>query len=397
MIRKASSVNSNLAQALAEVSRELKSAEANLSLIFLGTDLGSDRLEIELLRAFGRANVVVCTTAGEISPAGIHDRSVCGVSFSADEFSVSVCEIEKVDEFSEDTMRKLRDAISTADEQRVRMDAAEVLGEALNEISGGDRAKSIALLFIDGLAKQEEYVASYLALLLKDIPLVGGSTGDNLSFDQTRIFFDGRVRESSAVVALLTTKTPFRFFKTQHFTKGLQSLVVTGANLDTRQVTEIDGVVAAEAYASAIGVRREDLTSEVFSAHPLVINIGGELYVRSIQQLNPDGSLTLYCSIEEGLVLSIANKQSLIEETENIFEEISRELQEIELSLFFECIHRRLEIESFSQLDRSRYLNFYSRVNAFGFYTYGEQFCGLHINQTLTGVAFGRPHSRIAR
>ena len=29
------------------------------------------------------------------------------------------------------------------------------------------------------------------------------------------------------------------------------------------------------------------------------------------------------------------------------------------------------------------------RNNAVGFNTYGEQFCGVHVNQTLTAVALG--------
>ena len=37
------------------------------------------------------------------------------------------------------------------------------------------------------------------------------------------------------------------------------------------------------------------------------------------------------------------------------------------------------------------------RNNALGFNTYGEQFCGVHVNQTLTAVALGygdRSHGR---
>ena len=30
------------------------------------------------------------------------------------------------------------------------------------------------------------------------------------------------------------------------------------------------------------------------------------------------------------------------------------------------------------------------RHNAVGFNTYGEQFCGVHVNQTLTAIALGK-------
>lgn len=374
MIRKSSSVNSSLTQALAEVSRDLCCTDACLSLVFLGTDLSNEQLQAELVNSFGDAPVIVCTTAGEISPGGFQLGSVCGVSFPKSLFSSSICEIEKVDEFSDETMHKLRSSLQASEAQRLKL---------------GATAKSIALLFIDGMSRQEEYVASYLSLLLKGIPLVGGSAGDNMTFQRARIFCDGKVRQSSAVVAFLTTKVPFRIFKTQHFSKGEQPLVVTSANAETRRIYEINGEMAATAYAKAIGVKRGELKSEVFSANPLVINIGGELYVRSIKEINDDDSFTLFCSIEEGLVLTIANKHSLVDETEKVFGALESELGTLELSLFFECIHRRIEIESFSEAAKAKYFDFYKRVNALGFYTYGEQYCGLHINQTLTGVAFG--------
>lgn len=380
MIRKASSANSNLTQALAEVSRDLCCVDASLSLVFLGTDLSNEQLQAELVNSFGDAPVIVCTTAGEIIPGGFQLGSVCGVSFPKSHFSSSICEIEKVDEFSDETMQKLRSSIQASEAHRSKL---------------GPRAKSIALLFIDGMSQQEEYVASYLSLLLKEIPLVGGSAGDNLMFQRARIFFDGKVRQANAVVAFLTTLVPFRIFKTQHFSKGDQPLVVTSADADTRRINEINGETAATAYAKAIGIGRERLNSEVFSANPLVINIGGELFVRSILQMNDDGSFTLACSIEDGLVLTIANKHSLIDETEKAFAGLEAELGPLDLSLFFECIHRRIEIESFSDAAKKKYFDFYKRVSALGFYTYGEQYCGLHINQTLTGVAFGSPSRQL--
>lgn len=388
MIRMTSSANSNFSQALAEVSRDLHCGEASLSLVFLGTELSNEQLQAELVNAFGASPVIVCTTAGEISPGGFHLGSVCGVSFPKSHFSCAVCEIANVDEFSDETMQKLRMSMEAADLQRSAMDAGLAAEGPSMAVA---RAKSIAILFIDGMSQQEEYVASYLSLLLREIPLVGGSAGDNLTFKRARIFFNGMVRQSSAVVAVLTTLVPFRIFKTQHFSKGDQRLVVTSADTDARRIKELNGESAAVAYAKAIGIGPEELSSAIFSANPLVINIGGEFFVRSIMQMNDDGSFTLACSIDEGLVLTIANKHSLIDETEKSFAALEDELGQLELSLFFECIYRRIEIESFSDAEKRRYFDFYRRVNALGFYTYGEQYCGLHINQTLTGVAFGRP------
>jgi hypothetical protein len=53
-----------------------------------------------------------------------------------------------------------------------------------------------------------------------------------------------------------------------------------------------------------------------------------------------------------------------------------------------DCILRRIEAEQ-SQLIRPM-SNILKRYNVIGFSTYGEQIGALHVNQTLSGVAFYR-------
>ena len=49
-----------------------------------------------------------------------------------------------------------------------------------------------------------------------------------------------------------------------------------------------------------------------FAEQPTVVVIDGTSYVRSIQQANPDGSLTLCCAIEEGPVPRVARDEDLV-------------------------------------------------------------------------------------
>ncbi len=44
----------------------------------------------------------------------------------------------------------------------------------------------------------------------------------------------------------------------------------------------------------------------IFAAYPVVVRIGNADFVRSIQKMNPDGSLTFYCAIDEGIVFKVA-------------------------------------------------------------------------------------------
>ena len=58
-----------------------------------------------------------------------------------------------------------------------------------------------------------------------------------------------------------------------------------------------------------------------------------------------------------------------------------------QLVLACDCILRKLEIAQSGLEDRVS--DVLLRNNAVGFNTYGEQFCGVHVNQTLTGIALG--------
>ena len=118
-----------------------------------------------------------------------------------------------------------------------------------------------------------------------------------------------------------------------------------------------------------------------------MVLIDGANYVRSIQKVNPDGSLKFYCAIERGVVLRVAKGVDLVTNLERALSQVRARIGPPQLVLAFDCILRKLEIvqtglgEAVSDLLR--------RNNAIGFNTYGEQFCGVHVNQTLTAIALG--------
>jgi len=115
--------------------------------------------------------------------------------------------------------------------------------------------------------------------------------------------------------------------------------------------------------------------------------VDGDSYVRSIQKVNADESLTFFCAIDEGLVLRLASGTDLVENLEQCFREVRTEIGPPQLVLGWDCILRKLEILETHLQDRvGRILQ---RNNTVGFNTYGEQFRGVHVNQTLSGVAIG--------
>ncbi|MDR3158913.1 MAG: FIST C-terminal domain-containing protein [Zoogloeaceae bacterium] len=259
----------------------------------------------------------------------------------------------------------------------------------LAELACLEQRNSFALLLIDGLSMLEELVASRINNALMGIPLVGASAGDGLDFAHTRVYHNGAFHENIAVLAAVETSLPFLPFHTQHFEPTDTRLVITEADPATRTVTEINGLPAVEEYARVVGMDIDRLTSHVFAIHPLMLKIGGGYYVREIQKVNPDGSLTFFCAIDTGIVLTVAKPSSegIITNLENSLNNIWQRIPNPVLLFGGDCALRRLEMQQHGELEQAR--RALSRYPFIGFSTYGEQFFGVHMNHTLTILALG--------
>lgn len=145
---------------------------------------------------------------------------------------------------------------------------------------------------------------------------------------------------------------------------------------------------AAIEYANAVGLDPDSLTPNSFASHPVVVRVGGEYYCRSIQKCEDDHSLSFFCAIDNGIVLTIAKPTGMVKSTRNAIEELRSSLGELDMILGFDCILRRLDARNRGNFDEISAL--YAQANVVGFGTYGEQFNSMHINQTFTGIAFGK-------
>ena len=360
-------------EAVREFHAEVDQPEMALVIFFCSADYDLDALASEMHRLFAGTPVIGCTTAGEIGPLGCLQHSLSGMSLPAEDFTVATGRLDHLQEFDFGQAQTLT--------QRLLQDV-----EA--RIPAGSERGCFALQVIDGLSVREELVTNAMQRSLDRIPLVGGSAADSGMFDHTYVYLDGEFHEDSAVYALVSTTVPFKIFRIQHFTATNDRLVVTQAEPSLRVVRELDGLPAAEEYARRIGVDVEHLTSMEFADHPIVVVIEGTDFVRSVQKANPDGSLTFYSAVEEGLVLRIAESGDLLANLAQAFESIRAEVGDVQAIIAFDCILRLREAVGRGLLDSVSELLRRDRV--VGFNTYGEQVQGIHVNQTLTGIALGR-------
>jgi hypothetical protein len=164
--------------------------------------------------------------------------------------------------------------------------------------------------------------------------------------------------------------------------------VVTQADDAQRIVYELNGLPAALEYARLVGVNADSLDPMRFAAFPVVVIIDNTYYVRSIQQANPDNSLTFFCAIEEGVVLRLAKGVDLLENLQHVLSDIQKQIGKPQLLLVCECILRKLEIVQSGLAEPMNQL--LKEYNAIGFNTYGEEYYGVHVNQTFVAIGFGQ-------
>ncbi len=371
-IRIAQSCQPDPRAAVREFHAHVSQPDMALVLFFCSDEYDRDALAAEMARRFAGVQVVGCTTAGEIGPTGCRDHSIAGVSLASSVCTAVTGRLEHLQLFEAAEGRAL---------------AENLLRGLQDRVAGAERQNSFAFLLVDGLSVREELVAHALQEALGEIPVIGGSAGNGLSFGSTYVYSEGRFFADSAALVIVGTPLPIRTFKTQHFLPTDQRLVVTEADPAQRIVREINGLPAAGEYARTLGVPPGQLGPLHFASSPVVVLIGGDYYVRSIQKANPDGSLTFFCAIEAGVVLRVAKGVDLVANLKDAFTQLREQIGELQLVLTCDCILRKLEIVESGLQDRVG--DILRRNNAVGFNTYGEQFCGVHVNQTLTGIALG--------
>jgi hypothetical protein len=350
-------------------------AQPNMDLVifFCSSEYDLAVLTDEMNRLFSGIQVVGCTTAGEIGPSGCRTRSVSGASFSVGSFVTVSGLLENLHQFNTAEGNEFAQTLLQRLERRDLLDRPD---------------NRFALFLIDGMSMREEPVAHALQAALGKTVICGGSAGDNQKFSKTNVYCDGKFHSDSAVLILIQTPLPFRAFMTHHFVSTDERFVVTEADVERRIVKEINGLPAANEYARLLGVDTRDLGTKHFSASPLVVRIGGTDYVRSIQKANSDGSLTLFCAIDRGVVLRVAHGVDLVSNLEKVFDTITNDIGPPQLVIGCECILRNMEVLQKGLGDRVEKV--FLQNNTIGFNSYGEQIHGIHVNQTFTGIAIGR-------
>lgn len=357
-----------------ELARQLLRPELCGVVFFCSVEYNLAALGVAMEAHFGGVRLCGCTTAGEITGEGYARSGIVAIGFTHGDFAFDYAVINDLDGFTLLAAQRLTDTLLS------RCEVANVA-----PIKG----HTFAMTLLDGLSVSEERVLATLNAALAGIPHFGGSAGDDNRLAGTHVYGDGRYHTAAAVVVMINTRLDFEVFSTHHLRPREEKLVVTAVDCTRRRVLELNAEPAAEVYAQLVGLSVAQLNEDVFARHPLAVKLHDQTYVRSIQQANDDASLSFYCAVENGIVLTAMRATPLLEDLQRWLEVIAARLGEPALVIGCDCFLRRLEIYQDDYGEAAKKL--LRRFRVVGFNTYGEHCDGLHLNQTFSGVYLGRP------
>ncbi len=355
----------------------------------LATDLGKDPLALVILflspqtplqaflasarQQFGDAQVVGCTTAGELGAKGYTEGEIVAIGFPAQHFAATTLLVDDLNDIR----------------------AAERIPQMIHNRNALATAhpnwrSEFAFLMVDGLSLREDALANELALGLGPVPLFGGSAGDGEDFNQTHLVFDGHIYDNAAILVQVRSNCPVHVFKTDHLQPTEARMVVTAADPARRLVSEINAEPAAREYARLLGKDPEQLSSFTFAAHPVVVRIGDQTHVRAIQRVADNGDLVFFSAIDEGMVLTLAEPEDMVTHLDRELSELSKN-KTPDMILGCDCLLRR--VEATQKQVTTGLSGVMARHRVVGFSTYGEQVNSMHVNQTFTGVAIYPPET----
>ncbi|MGY6566832.1 MAG: nitric oxide-sensing protein NosP [Halomonadaceae bacterium] len=342
-------------------------------LFFCSAEHDLPALATALEAHLGGVKLCGCTTAGELGSDGYSRGSIVAVGFDRRAFALDYRLIRDLDRFTLLDAQRITDQLM---EHCTRSGLAPLKGH------------TFAMTLLDGLSTCEEQVLLTLTSVLAGIPHFGGSAGDDNRLTGTHVYGEGAFHDRAAVVLMVNTALDFEVFSTHHLRPSGEKLVVTAADQEQRRVMELNAEPAALEYARLVGCTLEELNPEVFARHPLAVRLHDKTYVRAIQSVNPDLSLSFYCAVETGIVLTAMQASDLLTDLDREIADIEGRLGPAECILGCDCFLRRLELEQEGRQQAAG--EFYRQRRILGFNTYGEHYSGLHLNQTFSGVYIGR-------
>lgn len=370
-LKRGFSKSADTKEAVNSVVSSISQSDIKFVIFFASSKYDFTLVSKSMKEAFKSAEVIGCTTAGEIGSQGFTEGTLVAMSIAADDFTPATAVIKDI---------KKRAMLG----KNEVINAFNKTGMDINDVAVNK--KGFGILLIDGMQAAEEKVMSVFSLIFKEFPILGGSAGDDLKFKETFVSANGEVYSNAAVVTFIKTGKKFYPYKENIYAPTEKELKVTKVDLESRTVFEFNNLPAIQEYAAALNVPKDKLQS-CFMSSPLGRQFSDSIWITSPYRIEGDG-IQFYAQLMQNSVVRVLKAIDPVEEARKTVEKIKENVPNVKGIIAFNCILRYLQFKS--QNVCSPVYNELSKLGeVIGFSTYGEQYYKHHVNQTLTLIALG--------
>jgi len=353
-------------------------SKASLVLGFGNKSLVSDgQLNNLLAERYPSAEIVICSTAGEIAYNSVYDDSAVITVISFDKTTIKAASLNL-------------DGFKNSFE----------LGKSLIEQFDAKELTNI-LILSDGLVVNgSQLVAGMEVGNLGKVLITGGLAGDGTQFDNTLVGLNGIPKIGTvAAIGFYGNQIDVRSSSVSGWDVFGPERVVTRAN--GTDVFEIDNSSAVDLYKIYLGPYIDDRTNSTL-LFPLAVRLPGRTHyiARSILSISHEKNCMIFSGdIPEGSTVRFmkANFDKLIDAADEAAREISGDDASYspELAILISCVGRRIILGKQVEEEVGVVSDYFTDKTAIvGFYSYGEISpqlnigpCQLH-NQTMTITTF---------
>lgn len=356
--------NSNAIEAGAEAVKKALSQtdnKANLVVVFSTATYDQKKILEGIMSVSKDISLVGCSDSGEITTEGPVSKHVAVMALNSDtiDFTIGIGKETDKDSYKAGVVA-----------------AKEVKKKAKKDIS-------LLIILLDGLAENGAGALRGIQKVFgKNLPIIGGSAGDDFLFKKTYQYYNGEVLENSIIGIGFSGKFSFGVGVKHGWEPITLPMKVTKAK--GSKLIEINNRPALFIYEDYFGKRIQELIKKPIAriayTYPLGMNVEGseEFLIRDVVSANEKGEITCTAEILEGseIRLMLADRDKAIEAAKEAAENALKQLKgaKPKAIFVFDCMTRNKLLGPRIGEEITAIQNVLGKdVPLIGFYTYGEQ------------------------
>jgi len=245
------------------------------------------------------------------------------------------------------------------------------------------------------LGHEEETLAGVIEILGKTTTIVGGSAGDDIQFEQTYQFTNGKIYKDATIIMSLFSDLR-NAHSVEHGYKPTRKIVVATES-EGKIVKTLDNKPAADVYAKLVGTTLDKLKENIIlyiAKYPFGFadNLGN-FWIKNPQAVLPDNSLLFFSPVPKNSVLYLleGTQSDILNATDRTGKILSK--MNPAFSIIISCAGRFAYLQKDIYKEAEILKKQLKNTPFIGFYSYSEQStlpsgtCGSFC-QTLVGVTF---------